>query len=293
MEIEANQANIDWLNRLNLRGEKLSKSHRIIMSYIVDNHEKAIFMTANALAKQCEISESTVVRFANAMGYDGYTELQEAIRNAAKKRLTAQQRVSILSEIEESQVLSAVLKNDINNIKQTTELLDTTAFENAVTALLGARRVCVMGLRSAAPLAQFMHHYLCHILEHVSLVQNTMSDVFEDLSKFGKDDVLFAISFPRYSKTTSDGIRFATQNGSTVIALTDSPLSPLHDASDVCLCAATDMTSFVDSLAAPLSVINALIVRLGIAKKEALSAHFQKMEEIWNANGVYIDRDDE
>ncbi len=283
----------ELIDKLNLRGTPLSKGHRRIAQYIAGHYEKAVFMTAGMLGRQCGVSESTVVRFASALGYEGYPELQEALRGLVRQRLTAEQRFAIASGIEPREVLATVLKNDMQNIRKTVETLPQEDFDNAVRRLLGARRIYVMGLRSAAPLAQFMYHYLHQIFDDVILVQNTTGDVFEEIARIGREDVLVGISYPRYSARTLECMRFALSNGAQVVGFTDGEMSPLREASDVCLCASTDMASFVDSLAAPLSLINALIVSLGLHRREELGEHFKRLEEIWNAHSVYINREDE
>lgn len=283
----------ELIDKLNLRGTPLSKGHRRIAQYIAGHYEKAVFMTAGMLGRQCGVSESTVVRFASALGYEGYPELQEALRSLVRQRLTAEQRFAIASGIEPREVLATVLKNDMQNIRKTVEALPQEDFDNAVRRLLGARRIYVMGLRSAAPLAQFMYHYLHQIFDDVILVQNTTGDVFEEIARIGREDVLVGISYPRYSARTLECMRFALSNGAQVVGFTDGEMSPLREASDVCLCASTDMASFVDSLAAPLSLINALIVSLGLHRREELGEHFKRLEEIWNAHSVYINREDE
>ena len=278
------------IQRLNLRGQPLSKGHRRIAQYIAENYEKAVFMTAAALGSACGVSESTVVRFASAMGYEGYPELRETLASLVRQQLTSEQRFAIASSIQERDVLSTVLHNDEQNIRKTVEALSQLDFDDVVSRLLAARRIYVMGLRSAAPLAQFMYHYLHQVLDDVKLVHNTTGDVFEEIARIGEQDVLFGISFPRYSARTLECMRFAKQNGAQVVGLTDGEMSPLHEAADVCLCANTDMASFVDSLAAPLSVINALVVSVGLHRREELAEHFKRLEGIWNAHSVYIDK---
>ena len=278
------------IQRLNLRGQPLSKGHRRIAQYIAENYDKAVFMTAAALGSACGVSESTVVRFASAMGYEGYPELRETLASLVRQQLTSEQRFAIASSIQERDVLSTVLHNDEQNIRKTVEALSQLDFDDVVSRLLAARRIYVMGLRSAAPLAQFMYHYLHQILDDVVLVSNTTGDVFEEIARIGEQDVLVGISFPRYSARTVECMRFAKQNGAQVVGLTDGEMSPLHEAADVCLCASTDMASFVDSLAAPLSVINALVVSVGLHRREELGAHFKRLENIWNAHSVYIDK---
>ena len=281
----------ELVHKLSRTGKALSKGHRRIAEFVASHPEKAAFMTAVTLGKSCAVSESTVVRFAVAMGYDGYPELQDALQELVRQRLTTAQRLDIASEISESDVLGTVLKNDMRNIRQTVEELRQTDFDDVVDRLLNARRIYVMGLRSAAPLAQFMGHYLHLIFDDVFLVQNTTGDVFEDIARIGDKDVLIGISFPRYSTRTVDCMRFARENGAQVVALTDGEMSPLSEVADVCLCAHTDMASFVDSLAAPLSVINALIVSLSLHRRAEVGEHFKRLEGIWNAHGVYIDKE--
>ena len=278
------------IQRLNLRGTPLSKGHRRIAEYIAQNYDKAVFMTAATLGQACGVSESTVVRFATAMGYEGYPELRETLASLVRQQLTSEQRFAIASTLRERDVLSTVLHNDEQNIRKTVEELSQKDFDDVVERLLTARRIYVMGLRSAAPLAHFMYHYLHQILEDVVLVSNATGDVFEEIARIGQKDVLLGISFPRYSTRTLERMRFAKQNGAQVVGLTDGDMSPLHDAADVCLCASTDMASFVDSLAAPLSVINALVVSVGLHRREELAAHFKRLEGIWNAHSVYIDK---
>ena len=283
----------ELIGKLNLREKPLSKGHRRIAEYIAQHYDKAVFMTAGALGQQCGVSESTVVRFAMAMGYKGYPELREKLRSLVRQRLTSEQRFAITSGIDQGIVLSTVLKNDAQNIRKTMEALSQKDFDDVVQRLLNARRIYVMGLRSAAPLAQFMYHYLNEIFDGVSLVSNAIGDVFEEIARIGERDVLVGISYPRYSARTLECMRFARQNGAQVVGFTDGEISPLFGVSDVCLCASTDMASFVDSLAAPLSVINALIVSVGLNRREELAEHFKRLEGIWNAHSVYINKQDE
>lgn len=281
----------DLIGRLNLRGESLSKGHRRIAEYIAQHYDKAVFMTAVNLGKQCAVSESTVVRFAVAMGYEGYPQLQASLRELVRQRLTARQRFAIASEISEDDLLRTVLKNDAQNIRHTMEELPQTDFDDVVRRILAAKRIYIMGLRSAAPLAQFLYHYLRLMFDEIRLVQDSSGNVFEEMMRVTEGDVLIGISFPRYSTRTLECMRFARENGAQVVGITDGAMSPLYEAAHICLCAQTDMASFVDSLAAPLSVINALIVSLGLNRREELSRHFSRLEEIWNAQRVYIDRE--
>ncbi|MBQ6803770.1 MAG: MurR/RpiR family transcriptional regulator [Clostridia bacterium] len=281
------------IERLNLSGKRLSKSHRRIAEYIMAHYDKAVFMTAATLGEMVGVSESTVVRFAMALGYEGYPQLQHSLQELVRHRLTAVQRFEMTSEIPEDQVLSTVLKADMLNIRHTVEQIDDTAFKDVVERLLHADSIYVLGLRSAAPLAQFFGYYLHFIFDDVRVVASGTSDVFETISRIRPTDVLIGISFPRYSTRTLEAMRFAHESGAQVIGLTDGPMSPLHKEADICLSARTDMASFVDSLVAPLSVINALLVALAMKKREDLSRHFEKLEGIWDAYSVYINKENQ
>ena len=252
----------DMIQRLNLSGSRLSKSHRRIAEYILQHYDKAVFMTAAKLGEMVNVSESTVVRFAVALGYEGYPELQQALQELVRHRLTATQRFEMSSNISQEEVLSTVLKADMQNIRSTIDGIDNAAFLRAVQVISGARRIYILGLRSAAPLAQFAGYYLHYIFDDVRVVAAGSTDVFEAISRIEASDVLLGISFPRYSSRTIEA--------------------------DICLSMRTDMASFVDSMAAPMSVINALIVALGIQNREALNARFKQLEEVWDAYSVYM-----
>ena len=281
----------DMIDRLNQSGKRLSKGHRKIAQYIVEHYEKAVFMTASKLGESVGVSESTVVRFASAMGYEGYPQLQRSLQELVSHRLTANQRFEMSTEIDPREALGVVLKSDMQNLRATMEQMDATVFEDVVNRLLSAKSIYVMGLRSAAPLAQFMGYYLNYIFDNVHLVSSGATDVFEEISKLKENDVLVGISFPRYSSRTLEAMRFAKRCGAQVVAITDGPMSPLADMADATLTARTDMASFVDSLAAPLSLINALLVALGLHRKEALKEHFRQLESIWETYEVYLEEE--
>ena len=278
----------DMIQRLNLSGSRLSKSHRRIAEYILQHYDKAVFMTAAKLGEMVNVSESTVVRFAVALGYEGYPELQQALQELVRHRRTATQRFEMSSDISQEEVLSTVLKADMQNIRSTIDGIDNAAFLRAVQVISGARRIYILGLRSAAPLAQFAGYYLHYIFDDVRVVAAGSTDVFEAISRIEASDVLLGISFPRYSSRTIEAMSFARSRHAQVIGLTDGPMSPLHEVADICLSMRTDMASFVDSMAAPMSVINALIVALGIQNREALNARFKQLEEVWDAYSVYM-----
>ena len=279
----------DMIDRLNQSGKRLSKGHRKIAQYIVEHYDKAVVMTASKLGESVGVSESTVVRFASAMGYEGYPQLQRSLQELVSHRLTANQRFEMSTEIDPREALSVVLKSDVQNLRATMEQMDASVFEDVVNRLLSARAIYIMGLRSAAPLAQFMGYYLNYIFDNVHLVSSGVTDVFEEISKLKENDVLVGISFPRYSTRTLEAMRFAKRCGAQVVAITDGPMSPLADMADATLTARTDMASFVDSLAAPLSLINALLVALGLHRKDALKEHFRQLESIWETYEVYLE----
>ena len=281
----------ELIQRLNHIGKKLSKSHRRIAECIVSHYDKVVFMTASKLGEYVGVSESTVVRFAAALGYNGYPQLQKALQELIRHRLTASQRFEMTGDMDQAQVLSKVLKADMQNIRSTIDELDVSVFENTVDLLLRARTIYVMGLRASAPLAQFMAHYLSFIFSNVVLVTSGVSDVFEQLSRIGEDDVLIGISFPRYSSRTIEAMQYARRHGAQLVAITDGPLSPLHAQADLCLTAKSDMASFVDSLVAPMSLINALIVALGQRRRTQVAAYFEEMENIWDEYHVYLGKD--
>jgi len=283
----------ELLLRLDRRGEPLSKGQKRIADYIARHYDKAVSMTAGTLGRACDVSESTVVRFAYAMGYDGYPEMQAALRSLVRQRLTAEQRFALATAIDPDHLMTTVLRNDMQNIRKTVEALSREAFERAVDAITRARRIYITGMRSAAPLAQFMYHYLHQIHEDVLLAGNATVDACEEVGRITREDVLIGISFPRYSSRTLECMRLAREGGATVIGITDGEMSPLKDASHICLCAATDMAGFVDSLAAPLSLINALVLATGLSRSEALTEHFKRLEGIWDAHSVYTDKAEE
>jgi DNA-binding MurR/RpiR family transcriptional regulator len=283
----------ELITRLNHSGKKLSKSHRRIAECIVTHYDKAAFMTASKLGEYVGVSESTVVRFAAALGFDGYPQLQKALQELVRHRLTASQRFEMTGNMDHPQVLSKVLKADIQNIRATLDELNVDVFEEIIEQLLSARSVYVLGLRASAPLAQFLGHYLSYIFSSVQVVTSGISDVFEQLARIGEGDVLIGISFPRYTSRTIQAMDLARRQGATLVAITDGPLSPLHSVANLCLMAKSDMASFVDSLAAPLSLINALIVALSQRRRQQVAHNFDQLETIWAQYNVYLNKSGE
>ena len=283
----------ELLQRLNHSGKRLSKSHRRIAECIVTHYDKAAFMTASKLGEYVGVSESTVVRFAAALGYDGFPQLQKALQELIRHRLTATQRLEMTGDMGHAQVLNKVLKTDIQNIRTTLDELDLATFDAVIESIPQARNLYVLGLRASAPLAEFFGHYLNFIFPNVHTVTSGVSDVFEQIARISDEDVLIGISFPRYTSHTVKAMKFARSRGATLIAITDGPLSPLHAEANLCLMAKSDMASFVDSLAAPISLINALIVALSQRRRTQVTDYFDKMENIWSEYRVYLGKSGE
>lgn len=266
-----------------------SKGQKRIANYILESYDKAAFMTASKLGKTVNVSESTVVRFASELGYDGYPSMQKSLQKMIRNRLTSVQRIEVsYDRFGDQNVLTSVLQSDIDKIRMTLEEVDHQSFENAVEAIVKARRIYIIGVRSSASIATFLHFYLNLIFDNVVLIgASTTSEVYENLIKVGAEDVVIGISFPRYSSRTVHGMKFAKDQGASTIAITDSEASPLASTATYTLKARSDMASFVDSLVAPLSLVNALLVAVSRKKNEDLSNTFQKLEKIWEEYGVY------
>lgn len=285
------QESQELIQRLNQSGRKLSKSHKRIAEYIVAHYDKAAFMTASKLGEYVGVSESTVVRFADALGYDGYPQLQKSLQELIRHRLTASQRFEMSTEMPQSMVLSRVLKADMQNIRNTLDINDEQVFDNVVELMRGAEHIYILGLRSSAPLAEFMGFYMKFVTDQVSVVTSGISDVFEQISRINERDVMICISFPRYSARTVEAMEFAHSRNAKLVAITDGPMSPLHALSDYCLMAKSDMASFVDSLAAPLSLINALLVAMGLSKRDEVAKRLKTLEDIWDNYRVFLGRE--
>ncbi|MDO5400455.1 MAG: MurR/RpiR family transcriptional regulator [Eubacteriales bacterium] len=266
-----------------------SKGQRRIARYITEAYDKAAFMTAHTLGKTVGVSESTVVRFAVDLGFDGYPSMQKAMQEMVLNRLTSVQRIEVANNrLGDQDVVSMVLHADMEKIRQTGEALDRSAFRAAVKAILNARRIYILGVRSVAPLANFMGYYLDYMFNNVHVVSGFgTGEMFEKIVGVGSEDAVIAFSFPRYSASTTKGARYCRSKGATVIGITDSMLSPLGQCSDQVLVAKSDMVSLVDSLVAPLSVVNALIVAIAAQRERELSQTFANLEQIWDEYDVY------
>lgn len=272
---------------------KLSKGQKQIARYIVEHYDKAAFMTAAKLGQAVGVSESTVVRFAAELGYEGYPQLQRSLQELIRNRLTTVQRMEMTGEqLGDGDMLDRVLNMDIDKIRRTIEEVSRVEFSAAVDALLSAKTIYILGIRSSSSLASFLAFYFNHVFDNVRLVTSaSTSDVFEQLLNLGKDDVFFGMSFPRYSNRTLAAMKFAKEREATTIALTDSSLSPIAELADIHLYARSEMASFVDSLVAPLSLINALIVAVGIKRHDETSRAYAELERIWEKYEVYTKAD--
>lgn len=267
----------------------LSKGQRLIAKYILNNYDKAAYMTASALGSEVGVSESTVVRFANEMGFDGYPALQTQIREVVRVRLTSVQRVEAANHrFSEDEVLEYSLNTDIENIKSTLESVDKDEFVKAVDMILGARNIYILGMRSSAVLAEYMNYYFDLLLDNVRLIRSAGgSEIFEHIMKVHEDDVFIAISFPRYTTGVVNATEYASKTGAKVIAITDSLSSPIVPHSDVTLVAKSEMVSFVDSLVAPMALINAMFAYIGKKMHSEVSETLDRLEQVWKEYNVY------
>lgn len=279
----------DLITKIQSELPGFSKGQKQIARFILEHYDKAAFMTASRLGVTVGVSESTVVRFATELGYDGYPHLQRALQEMIRNKLTSVQRMEVAGDrMGGRDVLQTVLHADTDMIRVTLDEIDRDAFQGAVDALMGAKRIYILGVRSSSALASFLGFYFNLLFENVTLVHtNSVSEIFEQVLRVGPGDVLFGISFPRYSKRTLSAMKYARDRGARVIALTDSQLSPLARVADHVLLARSDMASFVDSLVAPLSVINALIVAVGMSRRDEIEQTFNKLERI-GKNTTYM-----
>lgn len=285
----------DLITKIQSELPGFSKGQKQIARFILEHYDKAAFMIASRLGVTVGVSESTVVRFATELGYDGYPHLQRALQEMIRNKLTSVQRMEVAGDrMGGRDVLQTVLHADTDMIRVTLDEIDRDAFQGAVDALMGAKRIYILGVRSSSALASFLGFYFNLLFENVTLVHtNSVSEIFEQVLRVGPGDVLFGISFPRYSKRTLSAMKYARDRGARVIALTDSQLSPLARVADHVLLARSDMASFVDSLVAPLSVINALIVAVGMSRRDEIEHTFNKLERIWEEYDVYEKPEDD
>ncbi|MBE5891687.1 MAG: MurR/RpiR family transcriptional regulator [Lachnospiraceae bacterium] len=279
----------DLINRINSNYSKMSKGQKRLATYITDNYDKAVFLTAAKMGDIVGVSESTVVRFAMSLGYKGYPEFQDALEELVRNKLNSVQRMEVTyGRISQSEILDTVLRSDAEKITSTLHKIDSHTFDLAVDTILNAKNIYIVGIRSCAPLASFLAFYLNLMFPNVILLTtNSSSELFEQMVRINKNDVIIGISFPRYSMRTLKALEFANSRMAKVITLTDSVHSPMNLYSSCNLIADSDMASIVDSLVAPLSVINALIVALCMKKQKAVAKTLTTLEEIWNEYQVY------
>ena len=284
----------DILSILEENGSSFSKGQRKIAGYITESYDKAAFMTASRLGKTVGVSESTVVRFAMELGFDGYPEMQKAMQEMVMNRLTSVQRIEVANDrIGNQDVLTKVLQADAEKLRQTAETINCDHFRLAVEAILKSKRIYILGVRSAAPLANFAGYYLNYMFDDVRVITASgAGEMFENLVNIKPDDVVLAFSFPRYSSATLKAVQYCRGLGATVVGITNSNISPLAQHSDHVLIAKSDMVSLVDSLVAPLSVVNALLVSLASARETEVQKSLGTLERVWEAYNIYEKRAD-
>lgn len=277
------------LTRITEQMSHFSKGQKLIAKFIEEHYDKASFMTASKLGATVGVSESTVVRFATELGYDGYPKLQKAMQEMIRDKLTSVQRIEVTrNRIGDNNILEYVLNQDIEKIRRTLEETSKTDFSQAVESIAKAKKIYIFAVHSSAALASFLGYYYSLIFENVKVISTfSETEIYEALFRIGKDDVIIGISFPRYSKAAVKALNFAKENGATVISITDSMISPLVEPSDYVLVAKSDIATVVDSLVAPMSMINALIVATVMQRQEQVSDTFSRLEHIWDKSEVY------
>ena len=288
MDNQKKEQSKDLMKLIQLRYQKLSKGQKLIAEYILKNYDKAAFMTAAKLGNSVGVSESTVVRFANELDFSGYPKLQKALQELIKNKLTTVQRLELSNDfVSSADALRGVLKADMENIRATLEKINPLIFEEVLNSIFNAETIYIIGLRSSTAMSEFLGFYLNIILKNVRVVRYGISDIFEQMINVHKGDLVIGIGFPRYAAKTINSLDFAKGRGADVVAITDSLLSPLATKADYTLIAQSNMASFVDSLVAPLSLINALIISVGMREKENVAATFNSLEDIWKEYNVY------
>lgn len=284
------QNRYDVITRINEHYSRMSKGQKAISAFIYDHYDQAVFMTAAKLGETVGVSESTVVRYAMFIGYNGYPEFQRDLEDWVQNKINSVQKIGAkYGKSTQSEILTSVLEADIEKLQDTIHNLDPVAFETAVDIILEARTIYIMGVRSCEPLADFLHFYLNMVRGNVVLLKTTsMSETFEQMLRIDEQDAMIGISFPRYSMRTLKAMEFANDRNAKVITVTDSVHSPMNLYSSCNLLARSDMVSIVDSLVAPLSVINALVVAICLKRPEEVKKSLKDLEEAWNNYQVYL-----
>ena len=283
------ETSVDIITKIKENYNDFSKGHKKIADYVLSKYDKAAYLNASSLAAEVGISESTVVRFAYELGCDGFASFQRALQEIIPNKLTSVQRMDVTtSRMGDKDILTTVMQADLEKIKQTLEDTDRKEFSGAVDAIINAKNVYILGVRSAASIAQFVYFYTTLLLPNVKLLHtSSSSEIFEQLIRTDKTSVVLAISFPRYSKRTLKAVQFASSRGSKIITIADSPYAPINEYATHKLIARSDMASFVDSLVAPLSLVNSLIVAIGMRRKDEVKKTFEQLEQIWDEYEVY------
>lgn len=283
------------LHTIHARMDQFSKGQKRIAAYILDNYDKAAFMTASKLGATAQVSESTVVRFATELGYEGYPAMQKDLQEIIRGKLTSIQRIQASDDqMTDTDILGTVMQRDMNSIHTAIEQVDRAEFNRVVDKLVHAEHIYLLGVRSSSFLSGYLNFYFHLLFKNVTLVQNfSAGEIFEQMLRIGPGDVLVGISFPRYSKMTENAVHFARDRGAEVIAITDSQRSPLYKLASASLLVRSDMISMVDSMAAPLSLLNALIVAVGRQKREEISNTYSELEQVWSRYNIFGKTEDE
>ena len=281
---------VDLINVMRKEYNRMSKGHKLIAEYIIKNYDTAAFMTAADLGNKVGVSESTVVRFANVLGYSGYRELQKELQELVKTKLTTVQRISMSTTDfkDYENILKEVVKKDIHNIESILDEIDYNVFREAIKVILESEHVYILGLRSSSFLSGYLGFYLNFLLDNVKVITAGPNDVFEQLLKLTSNDVIIGISYPRYSNRTLEALDYGRSKGAKIICITDSLISPVNQYADYVLVASSNILSFVDSLVAPMSLLNALIIAIGTEKGEQITSYFEDLENIWAKFNIYM-----
>ncbi len=267
---------------------RLSKGQKVIAEYVINHYDKAAFLTAASLGKILNVSESTVVRFANALNYSGYKDLQRELQEIIRNKLTTVQRLNLSEDYNKNEnTIAKVMEKDIENMRKTLNEVDYDSFFKAVDYTLKAKKIFILGLRSSSFLSGYLAFYMNFIFDNIHVVTPGANDIFEQLTKANKDDIVICLTYPRYSQRTLEALDYTRTKGCKVISFTDSLISPAAGKSDVTIIARSDMLSYVDSLVAPMSLINAFIIALGNEKKEDITPYFEELEYVWKTYSVY------
>jgi len=274
--------------RIQEKFHEMSRKHKLLADYLSKHYDKAVFQTAKELGEDVGVSEATVIRFAVNLGYDGYPEMLKALSEMVRSRITTVDRLEFSLQSPQGSIIKDVMDHDIANIKRTVEELDLPTFQQAVKSIIGAKNIYIVSLRSAATLGNFLYFYLQILLKNCRAISRA-DTLFEDLANVGTHDLVIGLSFARYTRQTVESLRFARERGAAVLAITDANTSPLTKYSDIVLLAQRDMSTFIDSFVAPLSLINALIVAVGAERPKHTRQALADLEALWKSNNIYYE----